>query len=455
MILNASLLGIALGLGAGLVQAQQASNFDVPPELAEQCSCGEMCQAAIAQGNMMDLEFFGKQFDFDFYETADNFTGSKPGDLLKLQPIDPSTITTIPGVSAYKIQYTSRDLDGSPVPVTGFVTLPFAKTSRSFNVVAMAHGTSGGFRGCAPSTSPMLYDRQSWSTLVLAGYAVVVTDYAGLGNNHTAHKYLSNAAAANDVLYSVKAAQNAFGKLLSREWVALGHSQGGSAVWKLSEMKGVQDKRKSGYLGGVAMSPAAPRIHDQIQSALVKLQNSTDPRDFMIAAGMGGLVMGIQAVFPEYDPAWLGDVVKQRNELAEIAQLCVTAMGGMVFDLSLDQFLNSGDLSGDTYMAEFQAINGVGLGDRASSPLLVIHGEEDTVIPPEGTKAAFKGACKHKNPVHYTLYPGLAHSAVVTAASPEYLQFIADRFANVPFGRKCTDSVVVPVNLEYTEAPLE
>ncbi|KAF5229484.1 hypothetical protein FANTH_14189, partial [Fusarium anthophilum] len=201
--------------------SDQASNFPVSPQLASKYDCGEACQATLVKTNAKDLSIFDSPFDFDFYATAKNFSNSRPGDVLKLSPINPDIMDVPAGVAAYKIQYTSTDLDGSPVPATGFIAFPFVRQNSPFKLVAYAHGTTGMFRGCAPSTSSALFDYNSWTPLVLTGYAVVGTDYAGLGNNYTAHKYVASRANANDVYWSVVAARKAFPRNLSKEWVSI------------------------------------------------------------------------------------------------------------------------------------------------------------------------------------------------------------------------------------------
>ncbi|WKT42256.1 hypothetical protein QSH57_007092 [Fusarium oxysporum f. sp. vasinfectum] len=107
------------------------------------------CQQVLAIANAADFETLGTAFDFDFYATADNFSTSKPGDLLKLAAIDSSHLDVPAGMTSFRFQYTSRDLDESPVPSTGFIAFPFAKLTqgRKFSLVAYAHGTIGVFRG--------------------------------------------------------------------------------------------------------------------------------------------------------------------------------------------------------------------------------------------------------------------------------------------------------------------
>ena len=51
-----------------------------------------------------------------------------------------------------------------------------------------------------------------------------------------AHQYDNKIPQANDVVYSVSAAHAAVPDL-GGKWVAIGHSQGGSAVWGVAELR--------------------------------------------------------------------------------------------------------------------------------------------------------------------------------------------------------------------------
>ncbi|CAG9948556.1 unnamed protein product [Clonostachys rosea f. rosea IK726] len=438
------LLLATAAMGLGLANSQQASNFDVPTEVAESHSCDAICQQIITQMNVLDLGTFGTNFDFDFYATAANFSESKPGDLLKLLPLsNSSTISNAPeGVTVYKFQYTSAALDGTPVPVTGLIALPPAANDSRSNLVAFAHGTTGLYRGCAPSTYTQLFNDDGWPRAVAAGYAVVVSDFAGLGNNYTEHLYLSKAQ-ANDVYYSVLAAQKAFPQRLSHEWVSLGHSQGGGVTWQLSEHKLVQDA-SSGYLGGAAVAPPT-KLSDQFQSALRNLQSNSSTTDQIqtFLTTIPPTTLGLQRYFPgDYDAPLLTEKVKQRIELAGIGQLCLYALGGLMLDLTPNDVFLSLSNTDDAQMQKFQALNSPAQGDPAGKPLLVIHGSADILVSPESSKASFDASCGYGNILHRTVYEGRDHGSVLRDSSTEWIQFIADRFAGKDFGSLCTESVV-------------
>src|SRR3954470_570292 len=94
------------------------------------------------------------------------------------------------GGASHVVLYSSKAPNGDIVPVSGIVTVPKGKAPKGgFPVVSWAHGTTGIADGCAPSryagdapASQNVTDfRSQASAWVKDGYAVVQTDYAGLG----------------------------------------------------------------------------------------------------------------------------------------------------------------------------------------------------------------------------------------------------------------------------------
>lgn len=232
------LLSLILTLSSvSLSVAKPAANFNASTSTLTSLGCDTACQRVFSEGQKKDVEMFGTDFDFDFYATARNFSSSKPGDLLKFQPLNGSSLSVIKGLTAYRYQYTSRSMNGSVVPATGFIGIPYTSSQqdRKYPVIAYAHGTIGIFAGCPPSSTSELYDYDNWSILAQNGYAIVAPDYAGLGNNYIEHEYVSFPAHANDLYYGMLAARKVFPNTFTDDWASVGHSQGGGAVWKLSE----------------------------------------------------------------------------------------------------------------------------------------------------------------------------------------------------------------------------
>lgn len=453
MLLLAVLFFTAATVYAGTLK--QASNFPVSPEVAAQYGCGRTCQRHLNQTNAMDLKDFDIPFDFDFYATANNFSGSKPGEVLKLFPVDPKSMQVPGGIATYKIQYTSVDLDNSTVPATAFIAFPFVRQSDPFKLVAFAHGTSGVFRGCAPSTSSNLYNYHTWFPLLFAGYAVVGTDYAGLGNNYTSHKYISASANANDIYWSAIAARKAFPHDLSEDWVSIGHSQGGGASWKLSEHELVQTE-ESGYLGGVAIAPNT-HIYEALLEAMKLLQGPAgeELQDSGSASYLPSLYFALRAIYPRYTAPFLSDVAKKRIELGEAAQLCATALPAVLRGLNSSQLFSNFDLAGLSAVKQFQELNAPAQGGKKTSrPLLVISGANDTTVFPSITTKAYNQSCEAGNAVHLSIYPGLEHSPVFGASAPEWLGFIDGLFHGRGLSN-CNMKTASPFDVHHASNPVE
>lgn len=408
---------LLLMLSTAAAAVSQLANQPLLPLQADAHSCGAACYAFYNQSAPAEGALFGAQFDYDFYATAKNFTGSKPGDLLKLEPINPKQLASDPGTTVYRMQYTSKDIDGSPVPVTGFIAFPFSlpKNQSKFRLMAWAHGTSGIFPGCVPSNGPSLYG--GLYPAVAYGYAVVGTDYAGLGNNYTTHKYLSYPAHASDVYYSTIAARKAFGNLLSKEWVSFGHSQGGAAVWSLAESKYVQDKKEA-YLGTVALAPATRVVDMMLKNSTYKFNGIT-----------GFIPESLHRYDPSYNSTILTDEMEQRVQLQKQIGACVVAASVMVADLSNDEFISPQKVKQQLHLYEkWQNAVSPAMGAKSSSPVWVAQGLKDSSIIPYTTENAWKKSCDSGNEVHLQFYPGMEHVPVLAASTPDWMAWVGELF---------------------------
>ena len=121
------------------------------------------------------------------------------------------------GADAFRIRYQSRAVGGERNQVTGVIIVPEGMAPRDGrNVIAWAHGTSGVAESCAPSQSKALFGSiAGLNEMLAAGYAVVATDYAGLGTPGP-HPYLVGNGSAYSVLDSIRAARE-FGRGSNRQ----------------------------------------------------------------------------------------------------------------------------------------------------------------------------------------------------------------------------------------------
>ncbi|KAB2573290.1 hypothetical protein DBV05_g8084 [Lasiodiplodia theobromae] len=463
--MRASILSFFLAAAPAL--CTPAANFNVTKETAASYQCGDACYSILQDTMAADRGFVGTDFDNDFYAVASNFSTAQPGDLLKLKPVDPETLTVISGVSVYRIQYVSEDLNGSHVPVTGYIALPFSlPESGAFPLVAFAHGTIGANAGCAISNGPNLFDYHSWSLLSERGYALVGTDYAGLGTNHTTHKYCAFPAHAADLFHSVTAARQAFGAVLSSQWLSVGHSQGGGAVWKLAEdishlaSAHNDDDAAANYIGTVALAPAT-KVVDMAHAAIANaLANPDDIHASSAASLLPLLAQAVQRVYPSSfnTSALLGPVLAARMALADAAQLCASGVLGLTLDLDVEELLGGiASITNTTsaLLGAWQDRMAPTNGAKAHGPVLVVQGVNDTAILAETTVQAWEDACAAGGEVHLMLYPKQDHSGLLTAAAPDWLRWVDERFGGVGTGGKCTRVTREAFDYKYVKAEPE
>src|SRR5580693_4438424 len=231
LLRTAAALGFALTLSVG---AEPALAQEMPKTVAEALAMEKADRVAVG----------------DFYSIADNLATTKPGDLLRKEFFAGYTLPK--GATAVRIQYHSLDATGGDVATSGVVLIPAGKApAKGWPVIAWAHGTSGVSRLCAPSAmKDVYYGDEGLMPMVAAGFAVVATDYHGLGTVGP-HQYVNKIAQARDVIYSIPAARTAV-PALGRRWVVIGHSQGGLAAWSVAEMQATL--HDPDYLGAISVA---------------------------------------------------------------------------------------------------------------------------------------------------------------------------------------------------------
>src|SRR4051812_34702439 len=153
--------------------------------------------------------------------------------------------------------YRSQAVDGKTIAVSGTVAVPKGKAPKGgWPVITWAHGTVGIADACAPSLigTQANYDSPLLNRWLKAGYAVVRTDYEGLGTPGE-HPYLIGVSEGRSVLDMARAARK-LDSSLGKSVVIAGHSQGGHAgLWAASLAKKWTPELK--LKGTLALAPAS------------------------------------------------------------------------------------------------------------------------------------------------------------------------------------------------------
>ncbi len=357
-----------------------------------------------------------------FYDTPSDLASAKPGALLREEAFDGYALPN--GVSAVRILYRSEDAQGRAVATSAVVLIPpGAPPKGGWPIIAWAHGTSGVARQCAPSLmKDVYYGEEGLFPMVRAGYAVVATDYHGLGTEGP-HEYVNKLAQAHDVIFSIPAAQAAV-KALGRGWVVDGHSQGGTAAWAVAEME--RTRHDPGYLGAVAVAPAS-----DLRDVLPAPAPSTAASFYL-----DFIAWAIWARTPSFRPADMltGPALERYADLS--TKGC--------FYYAYARFL------GDTVRAplrpgwektpgalRFFDESVIGF-EPTAGPLLVIAGDADQTVPIAAVRYAAAHACKIGVSLQLRTYPGLDHDPTMDKSTPDQMAWIADRFAARPTRSGCS-----------------
>ncbi len=152
----------------------------------------------------------------------------RPGEVTGITGLPDQVLVPEAGVS-YRVSYWSRG-PRTPMQSTAAVYLPpGVPPPGGWPVVAYAHGTVGIADDCAFTVNRRdFYLRTVYPDLLRAGYAVVISDYVGLGTPGT-HPYLDGPSQARSVIDAVRAARSVSADV-SPEWAVLGQSQGGQTA---------------------------------------------------------------------------------------------------------------------------------------------------------------------------------------------------------------------------------
>lgn len=222
-----------------------------------------------------------------FYDVPQPLPAGKPGDLIRSESFDDYDLPL--SVNVVRILYHSRSASGQDVAASGVLLFPAEKKAPSggWPVIAWAHGITGVARACAPSLRRNLGHGPFLSMYVNLGYAVVATDYTGLGTNFR-NAFLDAPSNAIDVIASILAARQALPQIGSR-WIVMGAAEGGLAAIAVAQKE--NEIRDSGYLGAIVVSDVAsakdmlaPQPSSSIKLASLAYGTKTVYSDFQPSA---------------------------------------------------------------------------------------------------------------------------------------------------------------------------
>lgn len=365
----------------------------------------------------------------DFY-AAPREVPQAPGQLVSFEPF---TRQVPANARAWRILYTSTRGDGSPALASGIVVEPVSAGRHP--VIEWTHGTTGVAENCAPSLLAEPFESGALMVLpriIDQGWAVVATDYIGLGTRGP-HAYLVGQDAARAALDAVRAARQLPDARLSDQTVAWGHSQGGgAALWT-----------------GALASSYAPDVPLAGVAALAPASNLPG-----LVAGLptvtGGSIFasfvmsGFAAAYPD---------VTYREYLRPGAQTAVRAMAERCLSepgTAVSVLVMLGMSRDPVILAKDPATGPLGarLAENVpppsiTAPLLVAQGGADSLVVRPAQDGFVRSLCAAGRQVDYRVYAGLDHVPLVEADSPlvpDLVSWTKARLAGEPVAPGCTTS---------------
>ena len=296
--------------------------------------------------------------------------------------------------------------------------------------MAWAHGTVGIADKCAPSWAGRSQRDVDYLNHWLGqGYAVVASDYQGLGTPGR-HPYLATRPAAFSVLDSVRAVQKGkFG--LSKKVVLVGQSQGGGAAFATAAYAPAYapelDIRGTVATGTPYFSPAA-------QAANL----AAKPRDAVDATF--GYTLLILTLLEQTDPSfhisdYVGDAAMPTMKVGYSE--CIGPLFNAVVQnkVSYNSTFKKDVMDKIAPAYELMGYPTV----KLKTPVFMGTGGKDRDVPPGMQRSLVQDACKAGSRIEWHLYPDFDHSGTVNGSRGDSTPFVKKAFAGEPITGNCAE----------------
>ena len=357
-----------------------------------------------------------------FYEPPSPLPGKKHGDLIRKQKL--SGDAALAGASNTRVLYRSTGVNGGSVAVSGTVSVPKGRAPKGgWPVITYAHGSTGIADQCAPSLDAEdnpahLYNAYVYPVLerwLKAGYAVVRTDYEGLGTPG-AHPYLVGRSEGRSTLDIVRAAR-AMNKSLSKKVIIAGHSQGGhAALWAASLAPSYT--KELNVRGTVAYAPASHLSEQGAFLPALTIKGGLSALTALIVRGadVAEPAAGVAGILSERGVALYPETLTKC-----IPQLAAPdSFGGLT---PKEIFKEGADLTPSLAILDKSDPENL----RIKTPVLIAQGANDTTVLPSFTDALDRELRAKGAKVTYKTYAGVEHAGIVNVADKDAKAYIRKR----------------------------
>ena len=352
---------------------------------------------------------------------------------------------------ATRIMYRSTDVHGNPMAVTGTYFEPYNDWPGGGPrpLLVYGPGTQGQGDQCAPSRQfnqgihwrPFLdlafnYEELFVSTMVARGFAIVMTDYQGLGTPGL-HTYVGRVPQGNAMLDAARAAKRLPDTSLDPDgplafW---GYSQGGGAAASAAELAS-QYAPELNVVGTYAGAPPAD---------LKELFPYADGS--VLVGAVGYALNSVITAYPEHADAIRSKLTPRGEDfLFKVADQCVAETLAKFmfrhlqpyFNEDIDQLVNEEPFSS---LFDEQKLGRF----KPDAPVMILSNRFDPLVPWTGANQLGRDWCAQGADVQFWTNeePPFLNKAIVNHALPmlvdgeRAMQWIADRFNGLPTTPNC------------------
>lgn len=378
----------------------------------------------------------------DFYR-VDSWDASPPGTLVRAEKVSEAPT----GVQMYRIMYQSTDLQGNLIPVTALYVAPAGPAPEGgFPLIGFAHGTTGIGQMCGISQTPLTPQTPGYSAwvphiqpLVEQGWAVVASDYSGMGAPGPS-SYLVGPLEARGILDSMRAVlkpspMTGNVAINGSQLGIYGKSQGGEAAMSALQLAPSYAPNLT-IDGGVILAPGFTPPIQGVLDAVASNPTSTSQNMFVLL-----IAQSFAENYPQYVD--LDDILSPagQEKAKLLATTCGSDLADQVSDVPLSQLLNT-PLATGLVTALSEAMPGT---EKLQMPIVVVQGLKDKTILPQFTHAQVMSQCALGSTVYYVRYPDDDHPSINYQArlhQPSVMDWMQARWDGEPPPSNCFNQLL-------------
>jgi pimeloyl-ACP methyl ester carboxylesterase len=368
-----------------------------------------------------------------FYTPPSPLPAGKRGSVIWARPFE-GTMALPSAAQNSLVLYRSSGAAGGTVAVSGTLSIPKGDApAGGWPVIVWTHGTTGLAAACAPSRDTdggpehayIAVIRALLDSYVKQGYAVVASDYEGLGVAGN-HPFLQGVPTGRNALDMLRAGRE-IAPSLGTDYAVVGHSQGGQ-VDLFAASIGPSYVPEFKLHGNVAFAPGS-HIMDRLKLVMTSAKNELS---------LPYVLYTLQSYARSNSAIDLKHILTPTalSHLPDLMQGCMThalTTGYWSTAIAKDQFVNRPDLRAFKIMARR---NEPGLL-RIKTPTRIVQGKDDVTVMPEATDDAARQLCARGNRLDYVPVADADHDGSMIKGGADAQAWIVARFKDLDATSNC------------------